>query len=122
MEKQLTMERDPARKFQRCMVQHHKVDTGGQEELESLGRRSVEIGRDVDIGIRPGTAGRATAMQVGKGGAVMLQRLDCLRDSLVDTIHRLIVAPHHLWGMGRQLSARLARRGRQYLLGRQGRS
>lgn len=95
MKQQLSVQRDPAGKFQRSMVQHHKVDTGRQKNLESLRRLSTKIGRDVDIGIRSGTARRAAAVQVSKDGAVILQRLDSSQNSLVNQIHDLIVALRH---------------------------
>ena len=98
MEKQFSIQRDPARKFKRRTVQHHKVDTRGQENLETGRRLTVEISRDVDIGIWPGTARRTATVQISKDGAVMLQRLDCSHNSLVNHIHRLIVALHRRLG------------------------
>lgn len=84
MEQQFPIQRDPARKFQRRTIQHHEVGTGGQENLETGRGLSVEISRDVDIGIRPGIARRPAAVQVAKDGAVILQRLDSSQYSLVN--------------------------------------
>ncbi len=51
LEKKFPVQRDPARKFEGSAIQHHKVDADGQQNLESLWGLSIEIGRNIDIGI-----------------------------------------------------------------------
>ena len=94
LEKEFPVQRDPAHEFEGSTIQHQKVDTGGQENFESLWGLPVEIGRNVDVGIGPGSAGSSTAVQVGKNCTVLSERLDCFRNSLVGLVHRPIVSPH----------------------------
>ncbi len=92
LEEKFPAHRDSARKFERSAIQDEQVDTGGQNNLESFRCLFVEIGGDVDIGIRTGSARRATAMKVGKDGAAVPQRLYCFLNSLVHPVHRRIIS------------------------------
>lgn len=53
IEKEFPFQRDPTGKLESNAIEHHEVNAGGQENLESLRSLFVEIGRAVDIGIRP---------------------------------------------------------------------
>ncbi len=87
------MQRDASRELEWSAIEYHQVNTGGQQNLEGLWMWAIEVGRNIDIGIRAGRTRGSTAVQVGKHRAMLAQRLGCVCNPAVNLIHRPIVSP-----------------------------
>ena len=78
------MQRDPARELERRRVEHQQVDNARQRTRhDSRVGRAAEPGGDVEVGVRAGSPGDPTAVQVGEDSAGAAKVVRELRE--VDT-------------------------------------